>query len=194
MSKGKVERLGNAEAFKTPDLSGQIPVPRSMFQLPDISGKSEGKEEYWFGLLPKCPYQWIAVGGITFIKYTNPPIGVDKDTGLSQRQFIKGDYVKLTQSEVRRVMERLSKMVLRWVRRTETKAEDEEGSKRPKAMVYKTDNVRYARTPNDEPLAQHVFFMKVASIDAEWTRNATFVPPSVLDMAQEDEPVVMADR
>ncbi len=168
-----------------------LPVDRSMFEIQKASKTSGPRKEYWLGLLPTAAHAWISIGGISFTKYTNPAVGKDKETGLAKRRYQTGSFVKLTQAEFDRVMERLSKKVYRVVRKVdvkkgEDKEEDDKGDRRrAKAFVYNVDNARYTRSPNDQPLAKYVYMMKSEDAKGEWTRATEDgeSPPSVYDMA-----------
>ncbi len=177
----------------TPAKSSPDPKPakvglkRSMFAIPE-AGPRQARSAYWVGLLPKCAFHVLHAGGIAFQKYTNPPIGHDQESGLSNRRHMKGDILQLSASEVAKVLERMSKKVIRVV--YEPDPDDEKAKNRlPRHQVLNIDTAYYTRDDRDMPMAKFCFMLKVSDItNPLWQSDDKMNPPSVWDMAEEDAP------
>lgn len=165
----------------------RLAMKRSEFAIPKAQELGANRELYWIGILPEFPFQWLAVGGITFIKDTNPPIGTDRDTGISQRRYVKGDVLSLTDKEVALILKKMAKRVLRWIRKVDAKQEDDAGAKRPSGRVLRTDIKGYVPSNRDEPIAKYLWMMRKRDIaDATWVSDPAARPPTVWDLAEED--------
>ncbi len=160
---------------------------RSMFNIP-ASGPREEKVPYWVGVLPSCAFHVVHAGGIAFQQYTNPPVGQDKDSGLSNRRHMKGDMVNLGPLEAAKVLDRMSKKVVRVI--YEPDPEDEKAkNQRPRHQILNIDSAYYTRDERDVPLAKYCYMVKVSDItNPLWQTNDKMNPPSVWDMAEEDAP------
>jgi len=171
-------------AAETP---GGMKVNRSLFAIPAAVEK-EAREAYWLGLLNKCAFHVLHAGGVAFTKFTNPPIGSDKDSGLSLRKHTKGDILQLSKTDVSRILERMGKKVVRII--YEPDPEDEKQKNRlPRAQVLNTDNAYYKADPKDVPMAKFAYMIRVADIkNPLWQHDHDTEPPSVWDMAEEDKP------
>jgi hypothetical protein len=162
-------------------------VKRSLFEIPQPAPVA-ARDSYWLGLISKCPFHVLHAGGVAFTKFTNPPIGSDRDTGLSLRKHTKGDILQLSRQDVDRILERVGKKVIRII--YEPDPDDEKNKERlPRAQVLNTDNAFYNRNAKDVPMAQYAFLIRVDDIkNPLWQHDDKTEPPTLWDMAEEDKP------
>ncbi len=162
-------------------------MKRSDFKIPDAEQLGAKREDYWIGILPEFPFHWLAFVLITFIKDTKPPTSTDPDTGISKRRYIKGDVLPLTDKEVGLILKKMTKRVIRWIRKAEAKNEDDAGAKRPSGRVLRVDIKGYVPSSRDEPIAKYLWMMRKRDIqDATWVSDPAARPPTVWDLAEED--------
>lgn len=158
----------------TPAAAAQAAV--NPFDLPE-AGKAEIGEEYWIGTLPSCPHRKVAVGGVMFHDFTDPPTSTDRETGVTQRDRMNGCIERLTPAQLTRIYEALKKKVVRWA------GKDEEGDKRRVGFIRNTNLPGFVIRSGDQPLAKHLYLTPVASLtDPRWNKQ---FPPSIYDTARE---------
>lgn len=153
------------------------------YDLPEVP-VGEGEQPFWLGVLPTAPRWYIAVGGVQFHRYTDPPVGLDVDSGVTQRAFMKGSIELLKPSKVQQIYEALKSKVVRFRGSSGT------------GDVYDMNNRQYTRQAGDQPLAMHVYLVSYderASLLRETPRAG--YPRSVYEMAGGTEkPVVPVAR
>lgn len=163
----------------------QAPVVahKNPYDLPEIPA-DEQEQPYWLGVLPTAPRWFIAVGGIQFHRFTDPPVGLDIDSGVTQRAFTKGSVEMLRPSKANSILHALKAKVVRF-RGTSGSGD-----------VYDINNRNYTRQASDQPLAMHIYlvsFDEKAGLLRESPRLG--YPPSVYEMAGGTEkPVVPKAR
>lgn len=149
------------------------------YDLPAVP-VGEDKQPYWLGVLPTAPRWFIAVGGLQFHRYTDPPVGHDVDSGATQRAFMKGSIEQLKPSRVQQILEAVKSKVVRFRGTSGT------------GDVYDINNRHYTRQAGDQPLAMHIYLVSYderASLMRETPR--TGYPRSIYEMAGGTEkPVV----
>lgn len=117
--------------------------------LPD-DDEAEG-EWYHVGTLASCPCQNVELAGVSFPRYTNPPVRNEDGsvrTGarkLPDRQWRKGDYIFLSDAKVEAIKEAASFKVCWW------------SNDKSRGTIYDTRYPLYNRRIGTEPLARHIF-------------------------------------
>lgn len=122
-----------------------IQVEKNPFDLPEIPPEGQFAP-YWIGTLPSCPQWNVQVGGVTFHRYTDPPVETDTDSGQTQRAFTRGQVVHLSAAKVQSIKEALKNKVVRFV-----------GPNR--GFLLNRDGNKYLQSRFDEPLAMHVYLI-----------------------------------
>jgi len=180
-------------------------LKKSQFAIPEPPADEE-EEEYAVGCLPSIPFQVVYLGGISFPRITDPPVGIDTDEeeGIAtiDRTIQRGDIVPMSKAKADYVIGCISKRIFRRMGGPPKKEELEKiakGDKKEKAAGYilsintdPTGPKKYVPDSRDEPMAAHVFMFKLSEandigIDPRWQTSRKAVLPSVLDLAEEDD-------
>lgn len=164
--------------------------------VPDLErhrGSVDRSFWYWIGVTPSCPVEHIDIAGENFPK-VNELISKDR-TGKQQRIPVIGALVKLTEGKIRKMREKLSRLVIRF--RADAGQHDEPGTGenlgdphiRPRkgfVITIPTDEEiqaktaaklparRYVQQANDEPAARYMF--AVLCGDQERGNRGDFYP------------------
>lgn len=167
-------------------IQGKSMVPKA---LPDGAEKSF---KYWLGCTARCPVQNVTVAGIGFPMLNENVKVVD---GRTHRYPVIGTIASLTESDIRRVSERLSRVVVRW-----TGGQDD-----PKGIANSVEAVfqqrrhgqlitipteaeiaerkkaglptnRYVPMPGDEPAARYLFAL-LCDDQVHGNRGEVYPPP-----------------
>jgi len=139
-----------------------LPVP------PDQVG-----HPYWFGTLPTCPQYNVAIGGMMFHRYTDPPVGTEAETGETKRAYGKGSVENLTLRQIEAIKANLKNKVVRF------------HGNSGRGSIHNSDNAKFF-TPlsDDQPLARHVYLV---AFDQQTVGLRSLpqggYPPSVYEMA-----------
>lgn len=131
---------------------------RTKFDLEPLPVEHESKS-YWVGTLPSCPQFNVALAGVQFHRYTDPPTGRDADSGETKRAYRKGCVEQLTEAKVQTIMNAMRNKVVQW----KLKKDKETGqlSRGEEGFVMSTDSKQYFRQKFDEPLAKYVYLLPV---------------------------------
>jgi hypothetical protein len=162
-------------------MSDEVQANKNPYDLPEIP-KDEQEQPYWLGVLPSAPRWFIAVGGLQFHRFTDPPVGQDVDSGITQRAFSKGAVEMLKPSKAQSIMAAMKAKVVRF--RGSTGSGD----------VYDINHRNYTRLPGDQPLAMHLYMVPLSE-ETSLLRESPRLgyPRSVYEMAGgKEKPVVPA--
>lgn len=176
-------------------------VRKSKFALPAV-GPTEQATSYALGVLPGLPFHAVHFGGVAFVKYCNPPVGLDiNDEGVAtpQRAYTRGDVLRLTATQVTRILDAVAGTVYRAFSGGPTDEEAVAKGERPAAprgMILRTGGAYYKRQTGDEPIAKFLFMFELdkaseLGIDPRWQTDQKVPIPSIFDMAdgaEENEP------
>jgi hypothetical protein len=147
-------------------------APANPYDLPPLLPEQVA-QPYWVGTLPTCPQYNVAIGGIMFHRYTDPPVSTEAETGETKRAYGKGSVEQLTARQVEAIKVNLKNKVVRF------------HGNSGRGSVHNSDNARYfVRAPEDQPLARHVY-MIAFDPQAMGMRSVPQggYPPSVYEMA-----------
>lgn len=121
------------------------------------------RSRYWMGTFPTCPIQNVTVGGQSFPRYSGTPVfGAN---GKPDRPPVAGTIGELTEAQLEHVKAAVARRVVR-------RASGEKGH----ASIYLRDVAGFAARAGDEPLASHVYLVKLSGAG---TTVAGELPPAM---------------
>lgn len=134
----------------------KLDVETLKLSIPPI--KAEPTIRYYIGVLKSSPLDMASAGGMMFHKHIDPT-KQKRNSPDTYKDRKAGQVVELSEKQVDLIKKRILERVVRF-RSTEV------------VVISTNKDAKYSRYPNDEPLAKHLYMVKLtgnAKPDSDWT-------------------------